>query len=105
MILINIDTYYKQNIIIFRYSSSCSSDYESDESQQPRKYREQNRKSPNVAHWLWAKLNNSNYAKILQWTNGPQNGEFKILDQKGLAKLWGERKFKNNGKMTYTNFA
>merc|ERR1711860_197635 len=61
--------------------------------------REQNRKSPNISHWLLSLLDENSSA--IGWTNNSR--EFKILDQKKLAKMWGERK--GNKRMTYNNVA
>jgi len=67
--------------------------------------RTQNRKSPNVTHWLWELLHDKRYKNVLSWTSTPEAGEFKVLDQARLAKMWGQRKAKNNQKMTYSNLA
>ena len=67
--------------------------------------RTQNRKSPNVTHWLWELLHDTRYKNVLGWTSTPEAGEFKVLDQARLAKMWGQRKAKNNQKMTYSNLA
>merc|ERR1712062_697144 len=63
---------------------------ESETEEQTEKRRVQCRKAPNIAHWY------------IGWTHNSY-GEFKILDQKKLAKMWGERK--GNKRMTYNNVA
>jgi len=62
--------------------------------------RQQRRKAPNIAHWLMSLVQSNDSA--IGWThNHPR--EFKILDQKRLAQMWGKRK--NNPNMTYNNVA
>lgn len=86
--------------------ASSESSWSSDDSAPPSvKKRQQNRKSPNVAHWLYGLLNDSKHSHILTWTNGRKNGEFEILKQEALAKLWGHRGSKSNDRMTYGNLA
>jgi hypothetical protein len=49
-------------------------------------------------------LKDSDYEDVIAWTN--KRGEFKILDQLRLAKLWGQRREKAlKKKMTYANLA
>ena len=62
-------------------------------------YRTQNRKSPNIAHWLLELLETKSPA--VSWMDNP--GEFKVTNTTLLAKLWGERK--GNTAMTYNNVA
>jgi len=76
-----------------------TSESETEEQTENNKRREQNRKSPNISHWLLSLLDENSSA--IGWTNN--SGEFKILDQKKLAKMWGERK--GNKRMTYNNVA
>merc|ERR1712018_728309 len=59
----------------------------------------QNRKSPNIAHWLLKLIEQKSSA--IGWTG--RDREFKILDQKKLAKMCGERQ--GNNRMTYNNVA
>ena len=63
------------------------------------KGRTQNRKSPNIAHWLLELLEKNSPA--VAWMENP--GEFKVTNTTLLAKLWGERK--GNTAMTYNNVA
>ena len=64
------------------------------------------RKSPtNVSHWLYYLLQSSESSHLIQWTSNKDQGEFKIIDQKALAKLWGCRGQKENREMTYTSLA
>merc|ERR1711953_1113556 len=62
---------------------------ESETEEQTEKRRVQCRKAPNIAHWLLTLLDENSSA--IGWTHN-SHGEFKILDQKKLAKMWGERK-------------
>merc|ERR1711884_524803 len=73
---------------------------ESETEEQTEKRRVQCRKAPNIAHWLLTLLVENSSA--IGWTHNSY-GEFKILDQKKLAKMWGERK--GNKRMTYNNVA
>merc|ERR1739845_139430 len=73
---------------------------ESETEEQTEKRRVQCRKAPNIAHWLLTLLDENSSA--IGWTH-KSHGEFKILDQKKLAKMWGERK--GNKRMTYNNVA
>merc|ERR1712062_453100 len=73
---------------------------ESETEEQTEKRRAQCRKAPNIAHWLLTLLDENSSA--IGWTHN-SHGEFKILDQKKLAKMWGERK--GNKRMTYNNVA
>merc|ERR1712029_340643 len=73
---------------------------ESEPEEQTEKRRVQCRKAPNIAHWLLTLLDENSSA--IGWTHN-FHGEFKILDQKKLAKMWGERK--GNKRMTYNNVA
>merc|ERR1711874_503708 len=73
---------------------------ESETEEQTEKRRVQCRKAPNIAHWLLTLLDENSSA--IGWTHN-SHGEFKILDQKKLAKMWGERK--GNKRMTYNNVA
>merc|ERR1712062_482686 len=73
---------------------------ESETEEQTEKRRVQCRKAPNIAHWLLTLLDENSNA--IGWTHNSY-GEFKILDQKKLAKMWGERK--GNKRMTYNNVA
>merc|ERR1712062_638685 len=61
---------------------------ESETEEQTEKRRVQCRKAPNIAHWLLTLLDENSSA--IGWTHN-SHGEFKILDQKKLAKMWGER--------------
>merc|ERR1711953_345485 len=78
---------------------STDEEYHTSESQ-TEKRRVQCRKAPNIAHWLLTLLDENSSA--IGWTHN-SHGEFKILDQKKLAKMWGERK--GNKRMTYNNVA
>ena len=71
---------------------------------QQKKRKMQNRKSPNVAHWLWDKLQDPNCRNLIEFTD-IKNGEFRICDQDNLAKLWGNRPGKTNKKMSSKDFA
>merc|ERR1711983_11895 len=73
---------------------------ESETEEQTEKRRVQCRKAPNIAHWLLTLLDENSSA--IGWTHNSY-GEFKIWDQKKLAKMWGERK--GNKRMTYNNVA
>merc|ERR1712062_65638 len=73
---------------------------ESETEEQTEKRRVQCRKAPNIAHWLLTLLDENSSA--IGWTHN-SHGEFKILDQKKLAKMWGERK--GNKRTTYNNVA
>merc|ERR1739836_37275 len=73
---------------------------ESETEEQTEKRRVQCRKAPNIAHWLLTLLDENSSA--IGWIHNSY-GEFKILDQKKLAKMWGERK--GNKRMTYNNVA
>merc|ERR1712214_46222 len=73
---------------------------ESETEEQTEKRRVQCRKAPNIAHWLLTLLDENSSA--IGWTH-KSHGEFKILYQKKLAKMWGERK--GNKRMTYNNVA
>merc|ERR1712024_262023 len=73
---------------------------ESETEEQTEKRRVQCRKAPNIAYWLLTLLDENSSA--IGWTH-KSHGEFKILDQKKLAKMWGERK--GNKRMTYNNVA
>merc|ERR1711953_1582730 len=73
---------------------------ESETEEQTEKRRVQCRKAPNIAHWLLTLLDENSSA--IGWTHN-SHGEFKILDQKKLAKMWGERE--GNKRMTYNNVA
>jgi len=78
-------------------SSGSDSGYEDNKIDTGR--RQQNRKAPNIAHWLYNLLDTNDSA--LGWTGNHR--EFKILDQKRLATMWGTRK--GNPNMTYNNVA
>merc|ERR1712062_808096 len=73
---------------------------ESETEEQTEKRRVQCRKAPNIAHWLLTLLDEN--SSVIGWTHN-SHGEFKILDQKKLAKMWGERK--GNKRITYNNVA
>merc|ERR1712223_1269523 len=73
---------------------------ESETEEQTEKRRVQCRKAPNIANWLLTLLDENSSA--IGWTHN-SHGEFKILDQKKLAKMWGGRK--GNKRMTYNNVA
>lgn len=77
-------------------------DQDSSKNAKPRK--SQNRKSPNVSHWLWDRLQDPKCKKIIEFTN-VEHGEFRIVDQHALAKLWGCRPGKSNKKMNYRDLA
>lgn len=69
-----------------------------------KRYRgKQHRKCPNIAHWLLEKLGNSKCENLIQWSD-ESIGEFKIVDQKGLAKLWANRPKKNQKKLSADDF-
>jgi len=55
-------------------------------------------KKPNVSHWLWQLLQNPRNRNIIQFEN-EKEGEFRVVDQKALADLWGHRNGRTNGKM------
>merc|ERR1711862_442227 len=78
---------------------STDEEYHTSESETEER-RVQCRKAPNIAHWLLTLLDENSSA--IGWTHN-SHGEFKILDQKKLAKMWGERK--GNKRMTYNNVA
>merc|ERR1711963_206244 len=89
-----------------RYSTSgtsgesSESDTETQNDANNNGIRQQRRKAPNIAHWLMSLVQCNDSA--IGWThNHPR--EFKILDQKRLAQMWGKRK--NNPNMTYNNVA
>jgi len=65
--------------------------------------RSKNRK-PNVSHWLWELLQNKKNHKMIAFTD-ERNGEFRIMDQKAIAYLWGCRNGKQNRKMNYKDLA
>merc|ERR1719461_1726862 len=84
----------------FSVSESSESDTENDANNNNNGIRQQKRKAPNIAHWLMSLVQSNDSA--IGWThNHPR--EFKILDQKRLAQMWGKRK--NNPNMTYNNVA
>jgi len=74
----------------------------------PKKNRLNSKKSkdrkPNVSHWLWELLQNRKNHKMIAFTDEKQ-GEFRILDQKAIADLWGSRNGKKNLKMNYKDLA
>jgi len=83
-----------------KYSTDeYTSESEPEENTTTANKRTQNRKSPNIAHWLLKLIEQKSSA--IGWTG--RDREFKILDQKKLAKMWGERK--GNNRMTYNNVA
>jgi len=61
--------------------------------------REQNRTADNIADFLFNQLKSK--TGTLEW--GKKYGEFKVSNQKLLAKMWGDRK--GNRNMTYNNVA
>merc|ERR1712112_74701 len=61
-------------------------------------------RKPNVSHWLWELLQNHKNHKMIAFTDEKQ-GEFRILDQKAIADLWGSRNGKKNEKMNYKDLA
>jgi hypothetical protein len=63
---------------------------------------QEERKRPNIVHWVRAQLNNPNMRGIVAWTD-ESNGLFKILNGAALAQKWG--KFKQNPGMTYDKFS
>jgi len=65
--------------------------------------RSKNRK-PNVSHWLWELLQNKKNRKMIAFTD-EKIGEFRIMDQKAIAYLWGCRNGKENLKMNYKDLA
>ena len=77
--------------------------YSSDsEGEIPAPKRTQNRKSPNIVHWLLQLLMNPETSDVLAWEDYNQ-GVFKIVSQERLGKLWGDKK--RNPEMTYNNVA
>jgi len=60
--------------------------------------RKQKEKKPNVSHWLWGLLQNPINRNIIQFDN-EKDGEFRVMDQKGLANLWAHRNGRTNGKI------
>jgi len=61
-------------------------------------------RKPNVSHWLWELLQNPKNHKIIDFTD-EKLGEFRILDQKAIANLWGSRNGKKNLNMSYKDLA
>lgn len=64
--------------------------------------RRQNRKCPNVAHWLRDLVVGQQNKKVIDWED-EGTLTFKIIDQNQLAKMWGEHK--NRQGMTYNNLS
>merc|ERR1712062_484965 len=64
--------------------------------------RTQNRRSPNIVHWLLQLLMNPETSDVLAWEDY-NRGVFKIVSQERLGKLWGDKK--RNPEMTYNNVA
>ena len=77
--------------------------YSSDsEGEIPTPKRTQNRRSPNIVHWLLQLLMNPETSDVLAWEDY-NRGVFKIVSQERLGKLWGDKK--RNPEMTYNNVA
>ena len=68
----------------------------------PAPKRTQNRRSPNIVHWLLQLLMHPETSDVLAWEDYNQ-GVFKIVSQERLGKLWGDKK--RNPEMTYNNVA
>merc|ERR1712122_354023 len=81
-------------------SSESDTEYHTQNDANNNGIRQQRRKAPNIAHWLMSLVESNDSA--IGWTNNHPR-EFKILDQKRLAQMWGKRK--NNPNMTYNNVA
>merc|ERR1712122_104302 len=81
-------------------SSESDTEYPTQNDANNNGIRQQRRKAPNIAHWLMSLVQSNDSA--IGWTNNHPR-EFKILDQKRLAQMWGKRK--NNPNMTYNNVA
>ena len=78
-----------------QYSSESEGDF-------PAPKRTQNRKSPNIVHWLLQLLHDPENSDVLAWEDY-NRGVFKIVSQERLGKLWGDKK--RNPEMTYNNVA
>merc|ERR1712029_1241780 len=79
-----------------------SRQYSSDSEDEIRPKRTQNRRSPNIVHWLLQLLMNPETSDVLAWEDYNQ-GVFKIVSQERLGELWGAKK--RNPDMTYNNVA
>ena len=62
------------------------------------------KRKPNVSHWLWELLQTPKNRKMIQFTD-EKMGEFRIMDQKTLANLWGTRNGRINARMNYKDLA
>ena len=62
------------------------------------------KRKPNVSHWLWELLQSPKNRKMIQFTD-EKMGEFRIMDQKTLANLWGTRNGRINARMNYKDLA
>merc|ERR1712008_482734 len=62
------------------------------------------KRKPNVSHWLWELLQSPKNRKMIQFTD-EKCGEFRIMDQKSLANLWGTRNGRINIRMNYKDLA
>ena len=78
-----------------QFSSDSEGDF-------PAPKRTQNRRSPNIVHWLLQLLMNPETSDVLAWEDYNQ-GVFKIVSQERLGELWGAKK--RNPDMTYNNVA
>jgi len=78
-----------------QFSSDSEGDF-------PAPKRTQNRRSPNIVHWLLQLLMNPETSDVLAWEDY-NRGVFKIVSQERLGKLWGDKK--RNPEMTYNNVA
>ena len=93
-------------------SSSSSEEVEwvpTTKSNMPKKNRHNSSKQirkrkPNVSHWLWELLQSPKNRKMIQFTD-EKMGEFRIMDQKTLANLWGTRNGRINARMNYKDLA
>jgi len=93
--------------------TESSSGSNSDESEwvlknEPKKNRHSSKKlkqkKPNVSHWLWELLQSPKNHKMIQFTD-EKIGEFRIVDQKKLAYIWGSRNGRTNLRMNYKDLA
>ena len=76
--------------------------YSSDSEDEIIPKRTQNRRSPNIVHWLLALLLDPDTSDVLAWEDYDR-GVFKIVSQERLGELWGAKK--GNPEMTYNNVA
>ena len=76
--------------------------YSSDSEDEIIPKRTQNRRSPNIVHWLLELLLDPDTSDVLAWEDYDR-GVFKIVSQERLGELWGAKK--GNPEMTYNNVA